>query len=233
VKKLVTTLSALLALTLVASVSLAANSVRISQAYGGGGGSGTYLYDYVELFNNSGVPANVGGWVLEYGSATGNWGSSASNYFTLPAGTTIAPCSYLLIQLGPAGTAGLALPVTPDLVTANISASQSSGKFGLFNTLQANVACGAEAAGSLVDKVAFGTANCAEGAAVATLTNSTAAVRLGGGTVDSDNNAADFVNPPPAVSSVAIHNAASAQNVDCLVVPSMNHTWGSLKSIYR
>jgi hypothetical protein len=235
-KKLVTTLCTVAALAVVANAAFAANSVRISQVWSGGGSStstATYNVDYVELFNFSGAAVNVGGWTIEYGSATGNWGSSASNYFAFPAGISIAPCSYLLVQLGPAGTSGLALPVTPDLVTTNISAAQGSGKFGLFNTLQANVACGAEAAGSLVDKVAYGTANCAEGTAVATLTNTTAAVRQGGGTVDSDDNSADFVSPPPAVASVTIHNSASGQNVNCLVVPSMNSTWGHVKSIYR
>ena len=79
--------------------------------YGGGGGStGTYIYDYVELFNSGSTPVNVGGWVVEYGSATGNWGNAATNYYVLPVGTTIQPCKYLLLRCGAAGTAGVAFP---------------------------------------------------------------------------------------------------------------------------
>ena len=66
-------------------------AVKISQVYGGGGSASgaTYTKDYVELYNSSCTPVSVAGWVIEYGSATGNWGSSASNYFTLPAGVTL------------------------------------------------------------------------------------------------------------------------------------------------
>lgn len=231
-KKLVTTLLTVAALALVANASFAANAVRISQVYGGGGGSGTYTYDYIELFNSSGVAVNVGGWAVEYGSATGNWGSAATNYYVLPAGTTIQPCSYLLIQTGSAGTAGSALPITPDFVTTNISAGQTNGKIGLFTSLQANVLCGAEAAGTLVDKVAYGTANCWEGAGgCAPLTNSTVAVRGNGGLTDTDNNSTDF--SAQAALGLTIHNAASGASAACLVTPSMKGTWGALKSIYR
>ncbi len=230
-KKLVTMVLTVAALALVAQASFAANAVRISKVYGGGGGSGTYTHDFVELFNYSNSPIDISGWAVEYGSATGNWGSSTGNYFVLPVGTTIQPCSYLLIQCGAAGTAGVAIPVTPDLVTPNISASQSSGKIGLFNVLQANVACGSEAPGSLVDKVAYGTANCAEGAVVPGVSNTTAVVRNNNGISDTDNNVADFT--VAAVNSVTIFNAASGANAMCLATPSMKNTWGALKSIYR
>lgn len=230
-KKLVTTLLSVAALALVANASFAASAVRISQVYGGGGGSGTYLYDYVELFNSSGVAVNVGGWALEYGSATGNWGSATTNYYVLPAGTTIQPCSYLLIQTGSAGTAGVALPVTPDLVTSAISASQSNGKIGLFTSLQSNIACASIPAGVTVDKMAYGTANCWEGAAAcAALSNSTVAVRGNGGLTDTDNNSTDFA---VVATGPIMHNAASGPSAACLTTPSMKGTWGALKSIYR
>lgn len=223
---------ALCATAISAAAAFAANPVRISQVYGGGGGStGTYLYDYVELFNNSGSSVNIGGWVLEYGSATGNWASSTSNAFTFPAGTTIGPCKYILVQLGPAGTVGAALPVTPDYTTANISASATNGKVGLFNALNSNLACGSELAGTLVDKVAYGTANCAEGTATAALTSTTTDVRNGAGTVDTDNNSADFAQV--ASGSVTLHNSSSPANIGCLATPTNAQTWGSIKTIYR
>ena len=234
-KKLVTTFCAVAALALVAQSAFAANAVRISQAYGGGGGStGTYLRDYVEIFNSSGSPVNIGGWSLEYGSATGNWGSSAGNIFTFPANTIIQPCSYLLLEAGAVGTAGVALPVVADFSTSTggFSMSGTTGKVGLFTVVNTNLACGSEVAGSLVDKVAYGTSNCWEGAGDAPpLTSVQAAVRLNGGLTDTDNNAADF--GAVATSGLTIHNAASGASQNCLTTPSMNSTWGRVKSIYR
>ena len=231
--KKVTTLVATLALgALLAQSALAANAVRISQVYGGGGGStGTYLHDYVELFNNSGSAVNIGGWALEYGSAAGNWGSSAINIFNFPSGAMIQSCGYLLIELSTAGTAGAPLPVTPDYSTTSLSMSQSNGKVALFNATNANVVCGSEAAGTLVDKVAWGTGNCPEGVATAALTSTTTAVRNGGGMNDTDNNLADFTLS--ATPGVTMHNSASPKNANCLVTPANTSTWGQLKMLYR
>ncbi len=215
-----------------ASVSYGAAGVKISQAYGGGGGStGTYLRDYVELFNSSGSPVNIGGWTIQYGSATGNWGSSTGNIFTFPVGTTIQPCHYLLVECGAAGTAGGSLPVPADFSTptTGFSMSATSGKVALFSAVNSNVPCGSELAGTLMDKVAYGTANCAEGTAVAALTSTSGAVRNGGGTVDTDVNSADFtvvVAPVP-------RNSASPANPGCSTTPVLPATWGALKSLYR
>jgi hypothetical protein len=198
-------MAAVSSFALFAVPAFAANQVRISQVYGGGGGStGTYLRDYVEIFNSGGTAVNIGGWTLEYGSATGNWGSSSGNIFTFPANTTIQPYQFLLVEAGSSGTAGTALPVTADFSTATtgFSMSGTSGKVALFSTGtgNANVACGAEAAGTLVDKVSYGTANCAEGAAVPALTTTTGAIRRNDGCMDTDNNVGDFIivtNPVP------------------------------------
>ena len=227
-KKTVTTLCTVAALALFASASFA-GAVRISQVYGGGGGStaSTYGQDYIELFNSSGVAVDISGWALEYGSATGNWGSSGSNYLVFPANTLIQPCSYLLINTGTVGTGGPANPAGDFVGTMNLSGS--NGKVGLFNALNANVVCGAEIGGTLVDKMAYGTATCAEGTATAALTTTTAAVRNNGGLTDTDNNLADFT----LVTNAVPHSAASGANVNCLATPSMSGTWGRLKTIYR
>lgn len=226
-KKLVITVIAMLAL---ASSAFAANQVRISQVYGGGGGAGFYQFDYVEIFNYGGTSVNIGGWTIEYGSATGNWGSSAGNIFTFPAGAVIEPCKYVLVQLGPAGTSGSALPVTADYSNTTTSMSQSTGKVALMNAINSNVACGSEAAGTVVDKVAFGpTATCSETAPTAVTTNQQGVVRNGGGTVDTDNNSTDFTitnQPVP-------HNSQSPANSSCLATPAGRNTWGQIKTLYR
>lgn len=225
-KKLVTTL-ALLAIC--STTALAANPVRISQVYGGGGSaSAAYFNDYVELFNSGGAAVNLSGWTLEYGSATGNWGSSALNIFTFPQGASIAPCSYVLVALS-SGGGGAALPVTPDY-TGTLTLSGTTGKVALFSTAtgNANVACGAEA-GPIVDKVSYGTGNCPEGTNVPALSAFTAAVRGNGGLNDTDNNLNDFT----VEGSFAPRNSGSPANTACLATPASNSSWGAVKSLYR
>jgi hypothetical protein len=234
-KKFVTTLCAVAALALVAETAFAANAVRISQVYGGGGGaSGTYIYDYVELFNSSNANVNIGGWAVEYGSATGSsFGSSSSNYVNIPANTVLPPCSYYFIQTGAAGSGGVAFPVTPDQVSSSLSMSASSGKVALVSQAGANLPCvGNTTGGVFVDVVAYGTGAglCFETAA-APGTNATQSVVRGlGGMTDTDNNSSDFSlsnSPVPHKSGVANRNPS------CLSTPTSSGTWGRLKSIYR
>ena len=81
----------------------------MSQVYGGGGatsGTPTYKYDYVELKNISGSAQSLDGLSIMYGSATGQFGSSAGNIATLPTGVTLQPGQFYLVQLSAAGTVG-------------------------------------------------------------------------------------------------------------------------------
>ena len=229
-KKLVTTF-ALLAIC--SASAFAANAVRISQVYGGGGGStGTYLFDYVELFNSSGVAVNIGGWSIQYGSATGtSFGSSATNMAVLPANASIAPCSYYLVQVGAAGSGGVALPVAADFVNAGgPSMSATTGKVALINNAVGGNACSGNTVGGIyVDVVGYGTGNCFEGADAPGTTSTQGDVRNGGGMNDTDANNADFTlvtNPVP-------RNSQSPQNVACLATPASTKTWGAVKSLYR
>lgn len=216
-----------------------AADVRIAQVYPGGGSSvatASYKKDYVVLFNNSGVDINISGWALEYGSATGNWGSSATNYFVFPGtqgpagtpGTWIAACSYLMVACGAAGTGGADFAITPDIITTNMSLGGTSGKMGLFNAVNANLACGSEIPGTLVDKVSWGTANCAEGTATAATAIDKGIDRNGGGVIDTDNNSADFtvvVGPVPMFSGTPA--------LACQPVATETSTFGALKAIFR
>lgn len=226
-RRIVTTLALIL---MGAAPALAANQVRISQVYGGGGStstSATYNQDYVEIYNSGTTAVNIGGWAIEYGSATGNWGSSAGNQFVFPPGTIIQPCQYILTVHGTPSSGGAAIPVTPDF-TGTLTISATTGKVALFNALNNNLACGFELPGTLVDKVSFGTGNCPEVANAATLSNSSGAVRNNAGATDTDDNSLDFtvvVNPIP-------RNSASF-NPACLVTPTRSATWGTVKSIYR
>jgi len=227
-KRIVTTL-ALVAVC--AAPALAANPLRISQVYGGGGastGSPTYTLDYVEIYNSGNVAVNIGSWTIEYGSATGNWGSSALNQFTFPVGTIIQPCQYMLVAQGTPGTLGAPLPVTPDF-SGTLTMSATAGKVALFNALNNNLACGSELVGTLVDKVSYGTGNCPENTNVGLLSSAQGAVRNNNGNTDTDNNLNDFTivtNPVP-------RNSQSPRNPACLATPTKVSTWGSVKAIYR
>ncbi len=191
------------------SAHLVSTTLVISQVDGGGGGAtGTYLFDYVEIKNVSGVPQSLNGLSLYYGSAVGNFASTAGNAFALPS-VNLNPGQYYLVQTGPTGTAGAALPVTPDTTTANLTMSAAGGKVALVNgtTLPVNT-CGATATpcsaaqlAAIVDWVAYGAAgngtagNGEGGTAVnngAALTSSQGAVRKTGGCTDTDNNNLDF-----------------------------------------
>ncbi|MFM8916533.1 MAG: lamin tail domain-containing protein, partial [Bacteroidota bacterium] len=205
--------------------------VVISQVYPGGGGTtGSYQRDYVEIYNSGCSPVNIGGWALEYGSATGNWGSSAANIFSFPANTIIPSGKYILVQTGAAGTGGTALPVTADFstLTTGFSMSGTSGKVALFNATNTNLGCGLEIAGTLVDKVAWGTSNCAEGVAVTGITPTSVMVRNNSGQTDSNNNSADF--SVIATSSAPPRNSSSPANplLPCGTPLSASSTAGTI-----
>jgi len=235
-RKIVTSLLGVALCSALASSAFAANAVRISQVYGGGGGaSGTYMFDYVELFNNSGSAVAIGGWSVQYGSATGSsFGSTAGNMAVIPAGTVIGACKYYLLQVGSAGTGGAALPVTPDLVSAGPSMAAASGKVALITNSTGNNACSGNTSGAIYsDVVGYGTGAgmCFETAATPVTSNVTTAVRNNGGVTDTDNNSADFtITSSP---SVTIHNSSSAANTACLATPNSARTWGAVKQMYR
>ncbi|HKA24402.1 MAG TPA: lamin tail domain-containing protein [Candidatus Eisenbacteria bacterium] len=235
-KKTATTLAALAVVCVMACPAFAANAVRISQIYGGGGNSGaTYSNDYIELYNNSGVSIDISGWSLQYGSATGtiDLGTCVNCLTVFPQGSCIGPNGYYLIQLAAgANTLLPALPVTPDLVVPQATAnnlSATSGKIALRNS---NVT--GPCASPVVDLVGYGTANCQEGGGTAGgLSNSSMAVRNGSppGSQDTDNNNLDFT----VVASAVPHNSHTPglPPPDCNPVPAKNMTWGSAKAIYR
>jgi hypothetical protein len=236
-KKMVTTLAALAIVAVVACPAFAANAVRISQVYGGGGNSGaTYSNDYIELYNNSGVSVDMSGWSLQYNSATSttDLGTCVNCLTVFPAGSCIGPNGYFLIQLAAGtNTAAPPLPVTADIIVPQASAnnlSASSGKIAL-KANSSTTPCSPSTA--FVDLVGYGTANCAEGLAAGGLSNSTALVRNGSpaGSQDSDNNNLDFT----VSASFTPHNTQTPGLTppNCNPVPTKNQTWGQTKAQYH
>ncbi len=193
------------------SAAAASPSAVISQVYGGGGNSGApFTHDYIELFNRGTSSVDLSGWSVQYTSATGtgNFGSAA-NLIT-PLGGVLAPGQYLLVQESTNAAVGDPLP-TPDVTDATpIAMAAGAGKVALVNTSTplgcngGSTPCPPSALAQIVDLIGYGSANFFEGSAAAPgLSNTTAALRLGGGCQDTDVNSADFVAGTPAPRTTA------------------------------
>jgi hypothetical protein len=229
-KNITTTIFTILSfLILINTANAVSTTLVISQVNSGGGGStGTYLNDYVEIKNISTVPQSLNGLSLTYGSATGQFGSAATLTLALP-NVTLNPGQYYLVQTGATGTAGAALPVTPDATTTNLSMAAAGGKVAITNATFMLNTCGATATpcvlpnAGIVDLAAWGTSNNAEGGA--SVNNGTAlastqgSVRKTGGCTETDNNNADF---DVITASVPRNAASTATTCGGVVAPSQH-----------
>ncbi|MBP3983193.1 lamin tail domain-containing protein [Pseudoxanthomonas helianthi] len=160
--------------------------VVISQVYGGGGNSGATLKsDFIELRNNGATAVDLTGWSVQYASAAG---TSWTNKTALSG--SIQPGGYYLVKQADGAGGTTDLP-TPD-ATGTIAMAGTAGKVALVsNNTALSGAC--PSGGGIVDFVGYGsTATCAETAPTGTLSNTTAALRNGDGSVDTNNNSADF-----------------------------------------
>ena len=182
--------------------------VLISQVYGGGGattGSPAYKQDFVELVNTGAASASLANLSIQYGSATGNLGSTSGNIMALP-NIALLPGQYLLVGMS-SGSLGPALPAAD--ATGTLTMSASAGKVALVQGTTAmncggGTACSSTQSARIVDLVGYGSANLFEGSGAAPGLNSTVvAVRASAGCTDTQDNAADFaaLTPTPRNSS--------------------------------
>jgi hypothetical protein len=189
-------LTALCALLAVPLAHGATSGVVVSEIYAGGGNAGaSYTNDYVELFNRGSAAVDLTGWTIQYASA-----SSTSWQSTGLSGSIGAGRSYL-VQLASSASVGAPLPAPDATGTTNLA--NAGGKVALVHDATA-LSCGASAGScsgvALVDDlVGYGTATDYEGAGPApALSNTSAAVRDGGGCSDTNANATDFTAAAPA-----------------------------------
>jgi len=179
-------------------------SVVVSEVYGGGGNAGaTLTNDFIELYNRTAAPIGLTGWSVQYASSAGSTWQVTPLTGSIPVGR-----NYLVQEA--AGAGGTTPLPTPD-ATGSIAMSGTSGKVALVaSTTPLTGAC--PAGGAIVDFVGYGTAaTCAETAPTATLSNTTAALRKGGGTQDTNDNSADFEvgTPDPHASADQAPRVAS------------------------
>ncbi len=183
--------------------------VVISQVYGGGGNSGaTYTHDFVELFNRGSAPVSLAGWSVQYASSAG------STWATTGVSGTIQPGQYYLVQQAQGAGGTTPLP-TPDAI-GTTAMSGTNGKVALVNSTTAlSGTCPAA-----VDFVGYGSsANCFEGAATGTLSNTTAASRNGDGCTETDNNSTDFtIGAPAPRNSASPLNPCGGPPIESLIV---------------
>jgi len=202
----------------------AATNIVISQIYGGGGNAGApYPNDYVELYNPSNTTLSVDGWSIQYASATGT-GLFSSNVTTLTGSLTSG--QYYLVQLDSNGSGTNPMPL-PD-ATGAIDMSASNGKVILASTtigLACNggsTPCTAPDLANIVDLVGYGTANFFEGSGAApAASNTTAVLRNGNGSIDTNNNDLDFTEGTPTPrNTLASTSTATATITDTGTVTS-------------
>ncbi len=162
--------------------------------------------EFVELYNPTNAAVNVGGWLVQYKSATGAAYLSAP-LATIPAGTMMAPHSFFLITSN-RGTGGFTGTVASDFARASALSIAAAGGHIRIGPGSMTTAIADPAA---VDTVGYGTGNSAEGGAAAPnpaanssierkayststdVTMTTGGDALEGNGYDSNNNAQDFI----------------------------------------
>jgi hypothetical protein len=163
----------------------------IAQVYGAGGNAGAlFTHDYGVLFNRGNQPASLDGLVLQYAKDDGVFGTQL---VSLPS-AVLQPGQYFLIQFQ-GGANGSALP-TPDLISA-LAMGAAGGKVALVPATSLLSGCGNKDTScsltNVIDFVGYGSASQYEGSGhTPSLSATKAAMRKGGGCVDTDDNAADF-----------------------------------------
>ncbi len=192
------------ALTITVFAPSAVPLLVINQIYGGGNNSGaTFQNDFVELFNRgtTTVDFTATPYSLQYASANGNF--TSANKLNLSSGS-LAPGQYFLVRLAGGTTNGIPLPA-PDASSPAINLSAADGKVALVSGTTLLVGNGCPLHASVTDFVGYGAANCAEGAAVGSLSAVRSARRINR-CADTNSNAIDFAlvtNPSAPQNSMA------------------------------
>jgi hypothetical protein len=180
--------------------SVATQTIKISQVYGGGGNSGaTFKNDFIELFNSGGATVDVTGWSVQYASSSGSTWQTTTLSGTIPAG------GYYLVQEAQGAGGTVDLPA-PDAI-GSIAMSATSGKVALVTNASA-LSGTCPSSPSIADLVGYGSASCSETNPAPALSNTTAALRHFAGCEDTDDNSANFSTGSPTP-----RNSATPHNV--------------------
>lgn len=175
----------------------APSGIVISQLYTRGGNiDAVYTQDYIELFNRSSQPVDVGTWSVQVSNAsTTNWAVVSLTGKTMLAG------QYLLVAGASGGSAGVPLPGYD--VSSSVSVLSGGGQIALVASvtpLTCDAATSCAAASGVVDFLGYGTlgAHSEGGRPAAAPSSSEALYRKAGGCTDTNVNSADFELKPPS-----------------------------------
>ncbi|WP_433286887.1 endonuclease/exonuclease/phosphatase family protein [Pseudonocardia sp. CA-142604] len=172
----------------------------IAEVYGGGGNSGTTLTrDFIELATAGTTPTSVADMSVQYlpGSPSGS-----SRWQATPLSGSVNPGARLLVAEAAGGGGTVELP-TPD-VTGSINMSATTGTVALVNgttPLTCLTAADCAADSRVVDLVGYGSAVVRETNPAPAPSATTSVFRTT--SVDTDDNAADFVAGPPTPQNAA------------------------------
>ena len=156
----------------------------ISEVYGGGGNSGgVYDRDFIELYNLSDAEISLDGVTVQYYSANGNAQQSTELSGTLPAE------SYYLVAAAPGNNTDLP-SFEFDHDAPSIAIAGTQGSVALLDGTD-----------EPIDLLGWGSAQLFEEAPAGATSNSTSVARADV-TVDTDNNAQDFVVGEPTPQSL-------------------------------
>lgn len=201
----------------------AANALRISQVYTGGGVAGsTYTHDFFEIFNSGSSSVSLSGMSIQYASATGtnDFGYNDARLTVLPD-VMLDAGKYYLIQGGTDAPIGTPSTLTPDFIDSTpINAAEQAGKIALVNSqfsleCYSESTCSTEQLALVVDVISYGVTNFRKGTDDAPyLSSTTSAQRKDGGCTDTDDNSVDFEIGAPVP-----RNTASPTNVCAPVGP--------------
>jgi predicted extracellular nuclease/2',3'-cyclic-nucleotide 2'-phosphodiesterase (5'-nucleotidase family) len=175
-----------------ASANTAGSDLVIKEVYGAGGNTGAvFNADFVELYNPTSAAIALSGKTLQYRSAAGGLGGTATLAGSVPAK------SHFLVQMSAAGAAGAALP-TPDQVASPAIGMAGAGGQVILGTATTYPTGNLAGATGVID--AFGTSGATsfEGAPAGSAASATQSLNRNATGADTDSNAADFALAAPS-----------------------------------
>lgn len=192
-----------------------ANHLVISQVQTSGDGSNPSDDEFVEIYNPTGASVPLSGLSIQYKSATG----STYTPFALPS-LSIPSHGWFLV----ARSAYNGSPAA-DAVNGSIQMAAAGGNIFLVNGTGALSSSPCSASPSIIDKLGYGTGNCAETAAPSVPGANNSLLRKPGGAagsgVDTNNNVSDFQPQTPATPHNRFETPASPPTVLGNVGPTL------------
>lgn len=171
-------------------------TVVINEAYGGSEATnGAFNADFIELYNLSAVPVNISDYSVQYYTAGQINAGAPTHTAHIPDATILAGNSFYVIRVSPIRATGASLPcenLNASATFAETGIAPDGGKLVLSSTGADLDGC-TSTSPLVVDRVGYGiTPIICNETSNAGAPSATTSVQRGAGSVDTDNNSADF-----------------------------------------